>query len=272
MRPDILSGCISAAVLSAALIAAPDAQTPPAPSQAQQTPLPATPTPTPTATPAPPAAAMTPAAAAERMSAQWKLNQDLSSLPAAPGQPGAPGGNGAGSGGGNNGYGGSSGSGRTRGGGGGGYGGGRGGYGGGGGGYGGGGGSRGGQGINQEQMLEARAILREMTQAPAVLNVVASAETVSFTSDDGTVRKFAITGKKETVDFGTAKVDVTTRWNGAQLAQDITVGQLKLSRTFQVTDEGHQLIVTVTTPSGGGRGAGGAGGGAPIKAIYDRAE
>ncbi|MFI5179589.1 MAG: hypothetical protein ACHQO8_13545, partial [Vicinamibacterales bacterium] len=134
------------------------------------------------------------------------------------------------------------------------------------------GGSRGGQGVNQEQMLEARAVMRELTQAPAVLNVDASADAVSFTSDDGTVRKFAVTGKKETVDFGTAKVDVTTRWNGAQLSQDLAVGQLKVTRTFQLTDEGHQLIVTVT-PQTGGRGANGQGAAAaPIKAIYDRAE
>jgi hypothetical protein len=121
--------------------------------------------------------------------------------------------------------------------------------------------------MSQEQMLQARAVLREMTQAPDLLNVVASAEAVSFTSDDGTVRKFAVTGKKETVDLGTAKVDVTTKWNGAQLAQEIALGQLKIGRTFQTTDEGHQLIVTVTA-QGAGRGPGGA----PVKAIYDKAE
>ncbi|HKW01188.1 MAG TPA: hypothetical protein VJN96_15290, partial [Vicinamibacterales bacterium] len=155
----------------------------------------------------------------------------------------------------------------------------RGGGGGGRGGYG--GGAGGGQPLSNEQMLEARAIMREMMDAPDVLNVVASTEAVSFTTDEGIVRKFAIDGKKENVDFGTAKVDVTTKWDNNKLSQDLELGSLKMTRTFQVTDEGHQLIVTVSTGGGrrGGQGAGpggGQGGGqapaaAPMKAIYDKA-
>ncbi len=219
-------------------------------------------------TPAPDAKAarppLTPADVAAHLSAQWKLNPDLSSLPTTPGstptgQPSRGGGGSSGGGGG------------RRGGGGGGRGGG---YGGGGGGYGGGGagGGRGGSGASrggtEDQMLEARAVLREMTDAPQVLNVVATTETVSFTTDDGTVRKFDINEKKEKVDLGTAKVDATTKWDGGRLSQEIAIGQVKIDRTFQVTDEGNQLIVTVTTQ--GSRNGGGQGGGAPIKAIYDR--
>jgi len=227
------------------------------------------PAPTPALAPAP--AVVTPADAAAKISAQWKLNKDLSSLPE-PGSTTQPAGGRSGSGGG---YGGSGGG---RGGYGGRGGGGRGGYGGGsGGGYSGRGGGQ--QPASNEQMLEARAVLREMTDAPQVLNVVASAEAVSFTTDEGIVRKFAVDDKKEKVDLGTAKVEVTTRWDSGKLSQDIEIGSLKITRVFQVTDEGHQLIVTVSTPGGrrGGQGAGGqgAGGGAPtappMKAIYDRA-
>src|SRR5215467_9026659 len=129
---------------------------------------------------APPSTAttpMTPAAAAERMSAQWKLDKDLSSLPSSPESlPGS--GNGGSSG--RGGYGGSGGGGSYGGGGRRGYGG-RGGAGGGGGG----GGQRGGgSGMSQEQMLQARAVLREMSDPPPVLNVVASPDSIQLTSDD----------------------------------------------------------------------------------------
>jgi hypothetical protein len=146
-------------------------------------------------------------------------------------------------------------------------------------------------------MAEARAVLREMDDPPQILNVVASAETISFTSDDGTVRKFAIDDKKEKVDLGTATVDATTRWDSGKLSQEIDIGGLKITRTFQVTDEGNQMIVTVSTQGGGGggrggqganarggqgaggssgsggsgaNGGGGMGGSAPLKAIYDK--
>lgn len=229
---------------------------------------------------------MTTAAAAEKMSAQWKLDKDLSSLPASPESlPGS----GSGSSG-RGGYGGSGGGGS--------YGaGGRRGYGGRGGASGGGGGQRGGgSGMSQDQMLEARAVLREMSDPPQVLNVVASPDSIQLTSDDGTVRKFTTNGKKEQVDLGTAKIDSTTSWGDGKLTQDIAIGSLKIERTFQVTDQGNQLIVAVTMQGGrngaggassrGGNGGansrGGSGGGgqtsgssssmAPIKAIYDRAQ
>ena len=253
MRRFILSGSILLA-LGVALTAAVEARQTPA-----QTPAP------PPAAPA--AASISPADAAARLSAQWKLNKDLSSLPdpSAAGQ--SPGGRNGGGGGG--GYGGGRRGGGGRGGGG--YGGGGGA--GGGGGYGGGAGA-GGQATSNEQMLEARAVVREMTDAPQVLNVVAAAEKVSFTTDEGIVRKFAIDEKKEKVDLGTAKVDVTTKWDSGKLSQDIELGSLKITRVFQVTDEGHQLIVTVSMAGGRRGGQGAAGGGpaaAPMKAIYDKA-
>jgi len=262
MRRFILSGSIPLA-LGIALTAAVEARQTPV-----QTPAPA---------PAEPvAASISPADAAARLSAQWKLNKDLSSLPdlSATGQP-----SGGRNGGGGGGYGGGGGGRRGGGGrGGGGYGGGGGA--GGGGGYGGGAGSGGrgaGQPTSNEQMLEARAVMREMTDAPQVLNVLASAETISFTTDEGIVRKFAIDEKKEKVDLGTAKVDVTTKWESGKLSQDIELGSLKITRVFQVTDEGHQLIVTVSMPGGrrGGQGAGGGGSAPaapPMKAIYDKAQ
>jgi hypothetical protein len=197
-----------------------------------------------------------PSEAPARLAGRWKLNSDLSSVPPSQpvGQPGSePGGSGGGGG-----YGG----GRGRGGGfgGGGFGGGFG-----GGGFGGGGRSRGGS-MSESQMLQMRAVMREVTQPPAELTVVSTPEMFETTDDQGAVRKFATSGKKETIDLGTAKMDVTSTWDAGILNQQIQAGQLKVTRTYQVTDQGNQLIVTVTT-QGGGRTQQGA---APIKQIFDR--
>jgi hypothetical protein len=251
MRHFILSGSIAVA-LGVAVAASVEAR------QASGQ----TPAPSPAATGAP----ITAADAAAKLSAQWKLNKDLSTLPEAPSASQPAGGRSGGGGGGGGGYGGGR------------RGGGRGGgYGGGGGGAGTAGGGRGGgQMPSNEQMLEARAVMREMSDPPQVLNVVASADAVSFTSDDGIVRKFAIDDKKEKVDLGTAKIDATTRWDNGRLTQDIEVGGVKITRVFQVTEEGHQMIVTVSMPGGrrGGQGGGGAPAVAsgPVKAIYDKAQ
>ena len=109
-----------------------------------------------------------------------------------------------------------------------------GGYGGGGsGGAGGYGGRGGGETPSNEQMLEARAVIREMTDAPQVLNVVASADAVSFTTDEGIVRKFAIDDKKEKVDLSTAKVDVTTRWDSGKLTRTSSSARSRSRASFK---------------------------------------
>jgi hypothetical protein len=181
-----------------------------------------------------------------RLSGTWHFNKDASSAIPEPGDAAAtsvpPGGGrrGGGGGGGNGGGGG----GRS---------GGRGGYGGGGGGggYGGGGGGGGrgpgGPGASSEEMAQARAIQRELLPPPETLDIVATDGAVTFTSNDGVVRKFTVNGKAEKVDFSTAEVSVTTKWGGNNLTQDLVGGPMKMQRTFTVTDEGHQLVVTVKT-------------------------
>jgi hypothetical protein len=199
-----------------------------------------------------------PADAAGRLSGRWKFDADLSS-PQPAQQAGQPNGGSSGSGGtsGGGGYGG--GSGRRPGGGG---------FGGGGFGGGGRGGGRGADRGSETQMLQTRAVMREMTQAPVELVVIATPASLETTDDQGTVRKFTTNGKKETVDLGTAKVEVTSSWAAGILTQRIEAARLKVMRTYQVTDQGDHLIVTVTM-QGGGRGQQNA---TPVKQIFDRVE
>lgn len=212
-------------------------------------------------------------ATATKIVGLWKLNHELSALPeaqsGAASQPGGQtaGGRRGGGGGGGGGYGG--GTGGTGGGG-------RGGYGGGGGGgrggYGGGGGRGGasaGGGMTSEQMLDMRALAREMAEAPETLTIVATPADVTFTDDQGVVRKYKTNDKKEKIEMSGAKIEATSKWEGLVLEQELVAGQLKVKTSYQTTVEGNQLIVTIATEGAGRAGAGGSPR-PPIKRIYDR--
>jgi hypothetical protein len=207
-------------------------------------------------------------ATASKIVGLWKLNHELSALPetqsAAASQPGGQTAGGRRGGGGGGGYGG-------------GGGGGRGGYGGGGGGrggYGGGGtggrtGSGGGGSMSSEQMLDMRALAREVAEAPETLTIVATPADVTFTDDQGVVRKYKTNDKKEKIEMSGAKVEATSKWEGPVLEQELVAGQLKVKTSYQTTVEGNQLIVTIATEGGGRAGVGGSPR-PPIKRIYDR--
>src|SRR5436190_9930937 len=116
-------------------------------------------------------------------------------------------------------------------------------------GYGGGGfgGYSGGGGPTSEKTLRDRAILREASEMPPVLNIVIDGTAITMTTDDGTVRKFNASGKKEKVDLTTAEVDSITHWDQTTLVQELTNGDLKLTRAWQPTETGNRLVITITT-------------------------
>ena len=118
-------------------------------------------------------------------------------------------------------------------------------------------------------MAEARTVLQEVGQPPQQVTIVTDEKTVIFTDGEGLVRKFTTDGRKEKVDIVTAKVDAVTKWDGAMLTQEMTVGKLKVTRTWQLTKQGDMLVETVRTDGAGSR-SGSAG--APIKFIFDRAD
>ncbi len=143
----------------------------------------------------------------------------------------------------------------------GGYGGGRGGF----------GGGRGGDAIgtgsfNNDQMAAMRAAMREVGQAPSVLNIVVSGELVSFTNDQGVVRKFVANRKKEKIALGDVKVDCVTSWNQDTLTQEMKAGAITIVRTWQVATDGQHLAITISTT-----GAQAGGGGPHVRTLmYDR--
>ena len=91
------------------------------------------------------------------------------------------------------------------------------------------------------------------------------------------MRKFAIDEKKEKVDLGTAKVDVTTKWDSGKLSQDIELGSLKITRDVSGDRRrapAHRHGLDGREAGAEGRAqepAAGARGGADRRPIYDKA-
>ena len=124
-----------------------------------------------------------------------------------------------------------------------------------------------------EQGLQTRALLREMAQPPAQVTIVVADDTTTFTDDQGAVRKFTTNGKKESIDLGTAKVDSVSKWDGGTLTVELTGGNVKLTETYQLTVQGHALVVELKSVNSGSTRTSGSGASAvPFKRIYDRAD
>jgi hypothetical protein len=143
-----------------------------------------------------------------------------------------------------------------------------------GGGYGhGGGGSVGRPVGSTEQGLQTRALLREMAEPPAQVTIVVANETTTFTDDQGAMRKFTTDGKKESIDLGSAKVDSVSKWDGGTLTVEMTGGNVKLTETYQLTVQGHALVVELKSVNSGSTRSSGSGTSAvPFKRIYDRVD
>lgn len=184
----------------------------------------------------------------------WQLNRDLSA-PAggAGGEMGAPGGGGRGG----------------RGGGGGGGMGGPGGGMGGGMGRGGGGGGRGGPGgpPNQEDMQRMREVMRELMQPAVRLTVVQREDTVSFTDDQGRVRKFVANGKEEKHQLDAATIETRSRWKDGALVIEWETGRgPTVVRSYRIDAAVDQLVIETTLKGGRGPGSGDR---PPITHVYD---
>lgn len=94
--------------------------------------------------------------------------------------------------------------------------------------------------------------MREIDPPAEILNIVVAGELVTFTTDEGVIRKYTADGKKQRVDLLTAKVETVTKWDQTALTQEMAAGPMKIRRTWQPTTEGEHLVVTVTTESEGG--------------------
>jgi hypothetical protein len=184
------------------------------------------------------AIAQEPAPAAGSIVGAWTLDPELSDKRPERGQADQPDGRGrrAGGGGGGGGFRG---------------GGGRGGFGGGGGGRRGAGGGRG----NPEEMRRRMDAIREIMDAPERLTITRTESLVIITAGDGRTTRLSFDNKK--IKDESTGIERKTRWNGDSLVTEITgAGRGKITQTYAVDPESHNLTITVQTdnsrmPNGG---------------------
>jgi hypothetical protein len=187
------------------------------------------------------------------MTGAWHFNKELSTMmpePAAAPDPGADGRRGPGGGGGRGGRGGGGGGGGRS--------------------YGGGRGEARPGGGSTDDLLKARALSRDLADVASVLTIIASPTHVTITNDRGTVRKFTTDDLVQDIDLGTAHVTAKTKWDEDLLTQEWVAGKAKFSETYQVTVQGHMLVVRITAADPGS----GSTASSPVTAkyVFDRVE
>jgi len=119
--------------------------------------------------------------------------------------------------------------------------------------------------------MKARALARDLADVPAALTIIVAPTHVTITSDQGAVRKFTTDDTSQEIDLGTAKVLAKTKWDQEILTQEWTAGKAKFKETYQVTVQGHMLVIRVEPVAAGNAPAGRTS--TPVaKYIFDKAE
>jgi hypothetical protein len=115
---------------------------------------------------------------------------------------------------------------------------------------GGGGGGRGGaMNRNPEEMARMRDALREVMNPPDHLTIVQTGTLMILTGSDGHTTRLATDGSK--IKDESTKVERKTKWDGAKLVSEISgLGPGKVTQTFSVDPEHHQLRIAVQTEGG----------------------
>ncbi len=119
--------------------------------------------------------------------------------------------------------------------------------------------------MSDAQVTQLNEINRVMGQAAVQLTIQASASDVTITGGAG-VDKLSTDGKKQSVQMGKAKVDSKTKWDKNQLKQEVAISDTKLTRTWQVSADGKQLVLVAKLEQASKDGYTSD----PIKFVYDK--
>jgi len=117
----------------------------------------------------------------------------------------------------------------------------------------------------QSQQKGTMELLQEL-MTPSAHLIITPAEdgAIRFTEADGLTRAYVLDEKKEKHQFVSGTFDTKTKWEDGELHQEVfATERMKIVRTYRVTPEPRQLIVT-TTMDGGPDGQR-----EPIRFVYD---
>lgn len=124
---------------------------------------------------------------------------------------------------------------------------------------------------DREEMARQRELVHEVVASPVRLLIDHDGSTVSFTDDEGHVRRYAATGKSEKHQLTSGTVDTKTHWDVDTLVIETELPRsMKVTRryAFSMAGEVRQLVVTTEIEGGGSPGGGRR---PPLKAVYDPA-
>ena len=100
-------------------------------------------------------------------------------------------------------------------------------------------------------MKKMQEVMHDIMEPATHLVVTVTDGAVTFVDADGRSRRFMTNDKKEKHQIQSGTLETKTRWDGVQLRQEIEPGGgRKLVRTFSISPENHQLIVTTTREGG----------------------
>jgi hypothetical protein len=116
------------------------------------------------------------------------------------------------------------------------------------GGRGGGGGGGSADSTPATEAAQNQALRQSATQTPSVLTVGGTPAEVVFTGG-GAEHRFTTDGKKQLIQVESVQVNAKTRWDKNKLKQDISVGNLSYTRTWEITSS-DQLLITITLNEG----------------------
>ncbi len=104
-------------------------------------------------------------------------------------------------------------------------------------------------GVDPEAAARVRTAMRDLTTAAERLTIVQAEKLVIVTSQDGRTTRLAPDGKK--IKDESTKIERRTKWDGEKLVSEITgLGDAKITETYYVDPERHQLHVTLQSENG----------------------
>jgi hypothetical protein len=104
--------------------------------------------------------------------------------------------------------------------------------------------------MNQEDAARQRDAMRDVMNPPDHFVITQTESMVVLTAPDGRTTRLSPDGKK--VKDDNTKVERKTKWEGGKLVSEINgLGPSKMTQTFAVDPESHQLRITVQVEGNG---------------------